>query len=235
MSKSLEGEAESSQPRERPTFLRTATMTPASKRASGEGAPVRVLAVAPARVQDHSEDRQVRVGRLLRHKLTSPEKRTVKRIQAQRVEHFLDSTRPGLELVKARVLGLLREDRGLQAGIDKPEAYQQLTGWLVDEAMSERTAAEVIGLFLREVGAMERPALSAPRVKAALRLLNEQLYGSDLSAAIPQGIREFRLEKRDGGLQIVGVLRAGAVETSVLRACTKVCGEGIDIRLIARK
>lgn len=239
-SSTIEGDPETSKPRERPPVLhRTPTMTPAIKRVSGEGAPLRqptAAAVAPARMQDHTADRQVRVGRLLRHKLTSPEKRTVKRIQAQRVEWFGSERVAEVDLVKSRVLAMLREDRGLKAGIDSVEAYETLTTWLVDDALSSRTAAEVIGMFLREVGAMERPELSAPRVKAALRVLNEVLYGPDQSSAIPQGIREFRLEKRDGGLQVVGVLRTGADELSVRKACAKALANSygdVDVRLIA--
>lgn len=242
----VEGEPENSKPTPRPerpdvaVLHRTPTMTPAIKRTSGEGAPLRqptAVRASPV-AQEHQADRNVRVNRLLRHKLTSPEKRTVKRIQAQRAEYFAAEERPSLDLVKSRILQMLRDDRGLKEGLQDAEAYEMLTKWLVDDTLSGRTAAEIVGLFLREVGAMERPELSAPRVKAALRLLNEVLYGVDQSSAIPQGIREFRLEKRDGGLQVVGVLRTGADEMSVRKACAKALANGygdVDVRLISRK
>lgn len=242
----VEGEPENSKPSPRPerpdlaVLHRPPPMPPAIKRTSGDGAPLRQpTAARPAPpAQEHQEDRGARVNRLLRHKLTSPEKRTVKRIQAQRVEYFAAEERPSLDLVKARILQMLRDDRGLKEGLQDAEAYEMLTKWLVDDTLSGRTAAEIVGLFLREVGAMERPELSAPRVKAALRLLNAVLYGVDQSNAIPQGIRELRLEKRDGGLQVVGVLRTGADEMSVRKACAKALANGyrdVDVRLISRK
>ncbi len=179
------------------------------------------------------------VHRLLRHRLTSPEKRTVKRIQATRVELFTALERPSQDLVRSRILQMLREDRGLQQGLPSAESYDILAGWLTDDALSGRTAAELVGLFLREIGAMERPELSAPRVKAALRVLNEVLYGDQQDGAIPQGVRELRLEKRDGGLQIVGVLRAGADESRVRQACREALRASsypdVDVRLVSRR
>jgi hypothetical protein len=94
-------------------------------------------------------------------------------------------------------------------------------------------------LYLREAGALERPDLSAPRVKAALRVLNEVLYGDEQDSVIPQGVRELRLEKRDGGLQIVGVLRSGADEVKVRAACQKTLKAAeygdVDVRLVSRR
>jgi hypothetical protein len=232
----IEGEPESSKPRER-----SPSMTAAIKRASGEGVALHA-ATAPVHVQDHTHEREARVGRFLRHRLTSPEKRTVKRIQAQRVDPFFAARhgmdRPALELKKARILHMLRDDRGLKAGLRSADAYEALATLLVNPALAERSAAEIIGLFLRHVGAMERPKLKAPRVKAALRLLNEVLYGSDQSSAIARSVREFRLEKRDGGIQIVGLLRAGSDEPSVMQACLNVLAKAyrdVDVRLLARK
>jgi len=179
------------------------------------------------------------VHKLLGHRLTSPEKRTVKRVQALRVEYFTAIERPSLDLVRSKTMQMLRDDRGLQQGLAGPEAFDMLASWLVDEALSGRTAAEIVGLFLREVGAMERPELSAPRVKAALRVLNEVLYGDEQDGPIPQGVRELRLEKRDGGLQIVGVLRSGADEAKVRGACEKALKAAnygdVDVRLVSRR
>lgn len=180
-----------------------------------------------------------RTNKLLRHQLTSPEKRTVKRVQALRVDYFTAIERPSLDLVKSKILQMIRDDRGLQQGLTNADAFEHMAQWLVDENLAGRTGAEIIGLFLREVGAMERPELSAPRVKAALRVLNEVLYGDQQGGPIPQGVREMRLEKRDGGLQIVGVLRAGSDETMVRAACMaelKACGYAdVDVRLVSRR
>jgi hypothetical protein len=242
MNSTTEGEPilESSRPRERPAHLRTPS-TPAARRHSGEGAAVRAPSAASVRAQEHAAERAGKVQKLLRHRLTAPEKRTVKRIQAQRAEWLRPAdpaARPSSDLVRARILQMLREDRGLTQGLHHPDSYDVLATWLVDEALSGRTAAEIIGLFLREVGAMERPEHSAPRVKTALRLLNEVLYGDVQSGPVPQGVREFRLEKRDGGLQIVGLLRVGADEERVRAACAAVLAFArhgdVDVRLVSR-
>ena len=49
----------------------------------------------------------------------------------------------------------------------------------------------------------------------------------------------MRLEKRDGGMQIVGVLRTGADENTVRAACVaalKACGyNDVDVRLVSRR
>jgi hypothetical protein len=70
-------------------------------------------------------------------------------------------------------------------------------------------------------------------------VLNEVLYGDRQDGAIPQGVRELRLEKRDGGLQIVGVLRAGAEEASVHASCLEVLQRAnyhdVDVRLVTRR
>jgi hypothetical protein len=234
-----EGEPETSRPRPRPVHL--SPSTPVGRRISGEGAALRTppQTVTPVRA-DHAADRSGKVQRLLRHRLTSPEKRTVKRIQAQRAEYFEPlGERPSLDLVRAKVLQMLRDDRGLQQGGLNADAYELLAGWLVDDALSGRPAAEIVGLFLREVGAMERPELSAPRVKSALRALNEVLYGDAQDGPIPLGVREFRLEKRDGGLQIVGILRNGADEARVRAACQRALVDAnlrdVDVRLVSRQ
>lgn len=184
------------------------------------------------------EPRSGNVAKFLRHRLTSPEKRTVKRIQAQRSELFGAVEKPAAEEIRDRVLQMLREDRGLKDGLKSDESYEQLASLLLDESLASRTAADVVGIFLRETGAMERPELSAPRVKTALRALNEVLYGNDPASPIAQGVREFRLEKRDGGLQVVGLLRNGATEATVAATCAHVLRAAnirdVDVRLIAR-
>jgi hypothetical protein len=206
---------------------------------SADGPAERPAPILNAKPVEHTTLTPRSLQRFLRHKLTSPEKRTVKRIQAQRSDLFTAVERPSSDLVKSRILQMLREDRGLAEGMAGADAYEQLAGWLVDESLAGRTAAEIVGLYLREAGALERPELSAPRVKAALRVLNEVLYGDDQDTLIPQGVREMRLEKRDGGLQIVGVLRAGADEAKVHAACRsalKAAGyDDVDVRLVNRR
>lgn len=189
-------------------------------------------------ILDSSPPRPRAVPRLLRHRLTSPEKRTIKRIQGQRLEMLGGQAVGGARALRAQILQMLREDRGLQQGLEDASSYEQLADWLVDESLAGRTAAEIIGVFLRETGAMERPELSAPRVKSALRTLNEVLYAEQQTGIIAQGLRELRLEKRDGGLQIVGILRGGADEGIVRQACLQVLRaaghEDIDVRLVSR-
>src|SRR5262245_60088765 len=87
MHSTAEGEPiiESARLRERPEHARR---TPQPGRMSAEGAPV-----VEAK---HLEDRTGKVHRLLRHRLTSPEKRTVKRVEALRSELFGSSAPPSL-------------------------------------------------------------------------------------------------------------------------------------------
>lgn len=193
----------------------------------------------PTVASDPLLDRVGKAPRLLRHRLTSPEKRTVKRAQAQRQEYFgaPAEVRPAPDVMRQKLLQLVRDDRGLAEGLE-PDDYQTLVTWLLDESMADRTAADVVGLFLRNVGAMERPELSAPRVKEALKQLNDLLYGDDQTGPITRGVREFRLEKRDGGLQVVALLRTTADEGAVARGCRAVLTAAnlgdVDVRLVAR-
>lgn len=203
-------------------------------RSSGDGPAARSASTAPPIVPP----RPGQLQRFLRHRLTSPEKRTVKRIEALRNQLFSGTSPPSRDLARARILSMLREDRGLAEGLAGPEAYEHLAAWLADETLAGRQAAEIVGLFLREVGAMERPELSAPRVKAALRVLNEALFGDDQAGSLAVGIREFGLEKRDGGLQVVAHLRATADEAAVLEAARRVLHErgypDVDVRGVRR-
>ncbi len=203
-------------------------------RTSGDGPAARSAAVLPT----PAPARPGQLQRFLRHRLTSPEKRTVKRIEALRTELFAGTSPPSPDLARAKILSMLREDRGLASGLDGADAYHHLASWLVDETLAGRQAAEIVGLYLREVGAMERPELSAPRVKAALRVLNEVLFGDDQAGALAVGVREFGLEKRDGGLQIVAHLRTTANEAAVLEAARVVLRErgypDVDLRGVHR-
>ncbi len=203
-------------------------------RTSGDGPAARSAPVLPA----PAPARPGQLQRFLRHRLTSPEKRTVKRIEALRTELFAGTSPPSADLARAKILTMLRDDRGLATGIEGAEAYELLATWLVDENLAGRQAAEIVGLFLRETGAMERPELSAPRVKAALRLLNEVLFGDDQGGVLAVGVREFALEKRDGGLQVVAHLRTTADEDSVLETARAVLRErgyaDVDLRAVRR-
>lgn len=230
--------SDNGRPRPRPLSAAPTRTTggepPRVGRTSGDGPATRSAAVLPAL----APARPGQLQRFLRHRLTSPEKRTVKRIEALRNELFAGTSPPSLDLARSKILTMLREDRGLAEGLDRVEAYELLAGWLVDETLSGRQAAEIVGLYLREVGAMERPLLSAPRVKAALRMLNEVLFGDDQGGVLTVGVREFALEKRDGGLQVVALLRTSADEAGVLDAAKKILRErgysDVDVRAVRR-
>ena len=59
-----------------------------------------------------------------------------------------------------------------------------------------------------------------PQLKG-LQILNDALYDHDRGdAPIPSAVRELKLEKRDGGLQIAAHLRVGAAESVALEALT---------------
>lgn len=205
-------------------------------RTSGDGPVTRSAPLLQA--QEPTPTKSGQLQRFLRHRLTSPEKRTVKRIEALRTELFAGTSPPSPDLARAKILAMLREDRGLSSGLNNADAYELLANWLVDETLAGRQAAEIVGLFLREVGAMERPELSAPRVKAALRVLNEVLFGDDQAGALAVGVREFGLEKRDGGLQVVAHLRTTADEAGVLEASRAILRErgysDVDVRAVRR-
>lgn len=229
--------SESGRPRPRPIPSSPARVTGGEPqrvgRSSGDGPAARSAPLATPAAPKASQ-----LQRFLRHRLTSPEKRTVKRIEALRNELFAGTSPPSLDLARSKILTMLRDDRGLAEGLASAEAYDHLASWLVDETLSGRQTSEIVGLYLREVGAMERPELSAPRVKAALRLLNETLFGDDQSSVLAAGVREFALEKRDGGLQVVAQLRATADEVVVMDAARKVLRErgyqDVDLRAVRR-
>ena len=181
--------SESGRPRPRPATSQPPRPTGGEPqrvgRTSGDGPATRTAPVLPAA----TAQRPGQLQRFLRHRLTSPEKRTVKRIEALRTELFAGTSPPSLDLARSKIFTMLREDRGLSEGLERPEAYEHLASWLVDETLSGRHASEIVGLYLREVGAMERPELSAPRVKAALRVLNEVLFGDDQAGVLALHVR----------------------------------------------
>jgi hypothetical protein len=183
------------------------------------------------RPRDPSNPRP-RPHRLLGHALTSPQKRTLKRIEALRGGLFDGGFL--IDEVRTRVTSLLFDDRELRSAITR-NALEELTDILLDPTLGGQTTADLVGAFLRDLGAMQRPELSAPRVKNALRALNDVLFGDDQSHVIAKGVREFKLEKRDGGLQIVAVLRKTASFDGIRAAADAVLkAEGlkeIDVRI----
>jgi len=176
-----------------------------SSRTSGEGAPVRP-SPPPPRPQPNSQA-------LLRHSITAPEKKTLKRIEALRRALRAGVDDDGAPVTEAGVLaaieGHLRLDRGLQGHIVGND-FARLARHLIDVDRAT-AAASVVGDWLRAVGGIERGTVTAERIKAALALLNDALYDhDDANAPIPRSVKDLKIEKRDGGLQILALLRQGA-------------------------
>ncbi len=210
-----EGPAATSQTRVRPIGSR-----PSSR-------PVARRTVRSRMPGDPSAPR-ARTHRLVGHALTSPQKRTLKRLEAMRAEHMGDAN------LRVRVMAQLLDDRDMATTLSRnamDDLADQLTN--VDNAAVNTTV--IVGDFLRCLGAMQRPELNAPRVKMALRVLNETLFGADQKSALALGVREFKLEKRDGGLQIVAVLRRTGDFDAVRVAAAALLVEhklkGVDIRV----
>ena len=192
----------------------------AGSRTSGEGSAVRQARQQAVR----APVRQTATAQLLRHNLTAPEKKTLKRIEALRRALHAGVHDDGMPIDRdslgARIFDHLRIDRGL-AGNVPADDYAVLAGRLLDPDRSAVPAATVVGDYLREVGATERGSATPERVKRALQILNDALYDHDRAQApIPSAVRELKLEKRDGGLQIVAHLRVGATEATALDALT---------------
>ena len=181
-----------------------------SSKTSGEGSSFK------ARPRPQAPRQTTASATLLRHNLTSPEKKTLKRIEALRraLHAGVDDTGALIDAdsTGARIFDHLKSDRGL-AGNVAADGYVVLAGRLVDGARLAIPAAALVGDYLRECGATERGVVTMERVKQALLALNDALYDHDRSTApIPSSVRELKLEKRDGGLQIMALLRVGASE-----------------------
>ncbi|MBM4282321.1 MAG: hypothetical protein FJ137_16720 [Deltaproteobacteria bacterium] len=186
-----------------------------SSRTSGEGAPVRPSA-PPARPRLASAAAQ-----LLRHNITSPEQRTLKRIEAIRSALRASIDDDGLAMSAAialvRVTELLRADRGL-AKVLTADGAVALAQRLVDSA-PHAAAATLVGDWLRETGGIERGTVTPERIKQALSTLQDAVYDHDHAhSPIPSWVRDVKIEKRDGGLQLFAALRAGAAEDVVVTA-----------------
>ena len=197
----------------------------AGSRTSGEGQAVGVV----VRQAPRAPAQQTASANLLRHNLTAPEKKTLNRIEAQRRSLLAgvheDGTPVERDSLGARIFDHLRLDRGL-AGNVADDDYATLAGRLIDQANLSVPAASILGVYLREVGATERGLTTPERVKRALQILSDVLYDDSVaSGPIPQFVRELKLEKRDGGLQIVAHLRFGASQTQTLEALTAELGK----------
>jgi hypothetical protein len=208
-----------------------------SSRTSGEGAPV-TTSSARQRALVTPRERRSPAGQLLRHNLITPEKRTLKRIDALRRQLRTGLDDRGLAVdvaaVPARILEQLLTDRGL-AGAVVEEALGEMTRKLVDPIHLAESAATVVGAYLRDIGGIQRSAATPERVKAALAALCDVLYDLDHPRAVmPTLVRDLKLERRDGGLQIVALLRLHADEDAVIGAMRDVlvaAGFGdIDLR-----
>jgi hypothetical protein len=208
-----------------------------SARTSGEGAPVTTSSVRQ-RALVTPRERRSPAGQLLRHNLITPEKRTLKRIDALRrqLRTGLDDRGGVVDLatVPARILEQLMTDRGL-AGAVAEEALGAMARNLVDPIHLAETAATVVGAYLRDIGGIQRSTATPERVKAALASLCDALYDLDHSrAAVPTLVRDLKLERRDGGLQIVALLRLHADEGAAIGALRDVLAEAgfgdIDLR-----
>jgi hypothetical protein len=187
-----------------------------SSRTSGEGAPVRP-STPPARPRPATATAQ-----LLRHNLVSPEKKTLKRIEGIRRDLRAGSDEDGVTINEtvalARIVEHLRADRGI-AGQVTAEGFVGLGRRLVDPTRASSSAAAIVGDWLREIGGIERGTVTPDRIKRALAILQDALYAhDDIHAPIPASVRDVKLEKRDGGLQILAALRIGADEAVVIAA-----------------
>jgi hypothetical protein len=185
-----------------------------------------IAATPPARA------RVTLASQLLRHSLVTPEKKTLKRLETVRREHFAGDGN-GTAL-RAAVEAHLAADRSLAASLDA-DAMALLATALCDATQASSPAATIVGHFLRAAGGIERSLLTPERVKAALQVLTDAIYDLDRpTAPIPMAVRDAKIEKRDGGLQLVASLRHGADEfatLAVLQQALQRAGYGdIDVR-----
>ncbi len=171
-----------------------------------------------------------------RHAALIPEKKTLKRLEELRA-----LAAPGLALI-GRAVEILQGDRGM--AVMEPAALQELARELVDERVRRRPAAEVIGETVRKSVKVEPPGATLPWLKSASRCMNQIVAGTRIvpsaSAEWMEGARvvdEFKVEKRDGGAQLVA--RASSIEDkshdTVLKAVHELLREhgfaGVTVRL----
>jgi hypothetical protein len=171
-----------------------------------------------------------------RHAALIPEKKTLKRLEELRA-----LAAPATALV-GRAVEILQGDRGL--AVLALDALNALAKELVDERARRRPAAEVIGETVRKSMKVDPPGTALPYLKSAARMLNQIVAGTRVvpsaSAEWIEGARvvdEFKVEKRDGGAQLVA--RASSMEDksadTVLKAVHELLREhgfdGVTVRL----
>jgi hypothetical protein len=168
---------------------------------------------------------------LLRHRLTSPEKRTLKRIEALRAtlpEHAASTA--------VAIANHLRADRGLQGAVQESDIHTMVAE-LINTNQTMLAAATIISNHLRGAGALQRAAFGTEDVKRAMVVLSDAIYAPhgehDL---LPRSVREVELERRDGGVQLKVTLRQHADQTVALAAMRRVLRlhnlPAVDIRLV---
>lgn len=163
-----------------------------------------------------------------RHAALVPEKKTLKRLEELRA---LPASGPALF---GRAVEILRSDRGLAANLEE-DVLQALAKNLVDERARKKAAAELIGEAVRAQVKVERPGAALPQLKSAARTLNEVLRTTSASAA--RVVDELRVEKRDGGAQLVALSvsledEAPSAVLAALRGLLEQHGfSGVDVRL----
>ncbi len=197
-----------------------------SSRSSGDGTPLHGDNTASISRRQRAlllpQPKKTAAASLLRHHLVTPEKRTLKRIDALRRQLATGVDDHGVAVstdgIGARIDELLRADRGLVGAVAE-EVFVGLSQKLIDEDRFGHTAASVVGAYLRYIGGIERSKATPERVKSALAMLSDALYDLDSpDADIPAHVRDLRMERRDGGLQIVAVLRTRGDETLAIAA-----------------
>jgi hypothetical protein len=196
-----------------------------SSRSSGDGQALHTGNTASISRRQRAyllpQHKRTAAGQLLRHNLVTPEKKTLKRIDALRRQLATGVDDHGVAVnvdsIGARIYELLRLDRGLSGSV-ADEAFVGLASKLTDQDRLGHTAASVVGSFLRSIGGIERSKATPERVKSALAMLSDALYDlDDPDAPIPAHVRDLRMERRDGGLQIVAILRhRGDEELAIL-------------------
>ena len=163
-----------------------------------------------------------------RHAALVPEKRTLKRLEELRA---LPAAGPQLF---GRAVEILRSDRGLAAHLEE-DVLQHLAKELVDERARKRPAAELIGAAVRAQLKVDKPGSALPHLKSAARALNEILRTTSTTAA--RVVDERRVEKRDGGAQLVALSssledEAPSAVLAALRELLQRHGFGpLDVRL----
>ena len=190
-----------------------------SSRTSGEGRATRTPRSRANQRPVTVKKPETLAAKLIRHNLVAPEKRTVKRIDALRRECFGGGV-VDVDSLGSRLFDHLRSDRGLQSALDMDHCAS-LAAKLLDSARATQTAATIIGDYLRAVGGIQRSRVTPERVKSALAVASDALYDLDNPGApIPANVRDIKVERRDGGLQLVAFLRHGADEAAAVAGLT---------------